>query len=138
MGTCCGVKYNSQEKCHGAGLENITDHGKYMLLLQWNNRELEMEVEIANNYNEGKLVLDGYLREHIMRNVDNIPLDVLNLMIDFYGFIKSNLKSVDNPLTISRIKRIEMGMAPKVHFDENIVIVPIPDFQMWKMGTFVS
>ena len=95
------------------------------ILLQW-NKDIEMQLEITNNYNEGKLVMDGYIRNYMMINVNNIPLDVLNLMIDFCGFIKSNLKSVDNPLTENRMKRFNMGMAPAVHFDDDIVVVSIP------------
>eukprot|EP00483_Globobulimina_turgida_P005780 UN05790 len=71
---------------------------------------------------ERVLLVDGYIRV----SLTNIPLDINKLIIDFYGLIGSNVKSVDSHRTVSRIRQVKLGNAMKVHFDENVLVHVVP------------
>ena len=81
--------------------------------------------QIVHLSNENrKLVLYGYIR----KTYKDTPLDVVNLIFDFYGLIRSNLKGDNNPLTIQRMMDIEQGIGPDVYFDDNVSVYTVPDY----------
>eukprot|EP01083_Nonionella_stella_P001166 3408_1 len=65
----------------------------------------------------------GYVRE-----LKLVPNHIIKLIIDFYGLIRSNLKSLDNPRTVNRLKLVEMKHGPTVHFHEEVIVHSVPYF----------
>ena len=70
------------------------------------------------------LVLHGYIRE----TREDMPLDVVPLIVEFYGMIGSNLKGDNNPLTIQRMINIDHGFGPNVHFNDRVTVYIVPEY----------
>eukprot|EP01084_Bolivina_argentea_P271292 461568_1 len=76
------------------------------------------------NVDEREMLIFGY----IQGTVENVPIDIVELIISFYGLIKSNLTSLNNPLTIRRLRNMKLGNIQQVHFDETVIVHSIPYF----------
>ena len=71
-----------------------------------------------------KCMIHGYARETFKDK--DVPLDIIYIIIDFYGLIRSNLSGDNNPLTQSRIMRIQQGMGSSVHFEDHVTVHVVP------------
>ena len=84
----------------------------------------EKKENIYLNNEKRELVLVGYIRKHSKKT----PVDIVKLIVDFYGLIRSNLVSSNNPLTISRLLKVNQGIGCHVHFDEKVLVQTIPSY----------
>ena len=111
MGACCQKQSGNEYQYDGC------------LLYERVNYTIDLDTSIHLRNEEKRLVSHGYIRK-ICETEEEIPLplDIINLIVDFYGLIRSNITANNNPLTIQRLRLIEQGMGPIVHFDENVVV----------------
>ena len=118
MGACCQCRRNN-----------------HSLLYEKVNQKVDLGASIQLRNNEKILVSYGYIRKmYTLSDEMPLPMDVINLIVDFYGLIRSNIKGMNNPLTTHRMRLVQQGMGPIVHFDENVEVhVQPPD--AWQ-GTY--
>ena len=95
----------------------------------------DSELVYLNN-EKREIMLYGYIRK--TGSFKETPIEIVKLIVDFYGLIRSNLRFEANPLTMNRMRKIKQGMAPSVHFYDKVTVHTIPFYDASRKYNWMS